>query len=293
MAREGLAPPARIRDSRLMDVSLATRKDARSAAPRSSHADWQPADDLRDPVELLEEQGQKRVQELLPIRYGRMSASPFAFYRGAAYVMAFDLATTPQTGIRVQLCGDAHLSNFGGFASPERDVVFDLNDFDETLPGPWEWDVKRLAASLAVAGRDRGFSAKQRREILGASMAAYRNVMTQVAELNELDMWYLRVDENVINEQFRAVATDKQVRRFEKGMAKARAKDSTRAFNKLAATVDGSPKIIADPPLVVPIADLVPEAEAETLTNGMLELLSTYKESLPTYLCNLLDRYEF
>jgi uncharacterized protein (DUF2252 family) len=268
-------------------------KSARGSAPRSSHADWTPASTRPDPIDLLEEQAATRVPELVPIRYGRMAATPFTFYRGAAYIMASDLADTPNSGLRVQLCGDAHLSNFGGFASPARDLVFDLNDFDETLPGPWEWDVKRLAASLAVAGRDRGFSAKQRREILRASMAAYRNVMTQVAELKELDMWYLRVDENVINEQFRAVATDKQVRRFEKGMAKARGKDSTRAFNKLAATVDGSPKIIADPPLVVPIADLVPDAEAETLTNGMLELLSSYKASLPAYLCKLLDRYQF
>src|SRR3989440_12338159 len=134
-----------------------------------------------------------------------MLVSPFTFYRGSAAVMASDLASMPDTSLRAQLCGDAHLSNFGLFGAPDRRLVFDINDFDETLSGPWEWDVKRLAASLAIAGRDRGFSAKQRREILGASMAAYRNVMTQVAELRELDMWYLRVDEKLINEQFRAV----------------------------------------------------------------------------------------
>src|SRR4051795_8312294 len=243
MAREGLAPPARIRDSRLMDASLATRKDARSAAPRSSHADWQPADDLRDPVELLEEQGQKRVQELLPIRYGRMSASPFAFYRGAAYVMAFDLATTPQTGIRVQLCGDAHLSNFGGFASPERDLVFDLNDFDETLPGPWEWDVKRLAASLEVAARGNGFTAGRRHAIVQGSVREYRDAMHRFAGMKTLDIWYARIDEPALAELLQGEAKPKQARRFEKVVAKARTKDSARAFEKLATTVNGDVRI--------------------------------------------------
>src|SRR3954454_20034073 len=209
----------------MMEATLAAGKEARSAAPRSSHADWQPADDLRDPVELLEEQGQKRVQELLPIRYGRMSASPFAFYRGAAYVMAFDLATTPQTGIRVQLCGDAHLSNFGGFASPERDLVFDLNDFDETLPGPWEWDVKRLAASIEVAGRSRNFGGKLRRRIVRRAVAEYREAMRRFAGLRAMDVWYERIDGSVLKADFVAQLAPAQVRRFEKTVAKAKAKD--------------------------------------------------------------------
>src|SRR5687767_3485554 len=141
-------------------------REARAHAPRSSHADWQPASDRPDPVDLLEEQAASRVPELVPLRYGRMAASPFAFFRGAAYVMAHDLADSPQSGLRVQLCGDAHVANFGGFASPERNLLFDLNDFDETLPGPWEWDVKRFAASISVAARARGIKRKQRRKLV-------------------------------------------------------------------------------------------------------------------------------
>src|SRR4051812_24965325 len=293
MAREGLAPPARIRDSRLMDVSLATRKDARSAAPRSSHADWQPADDLRDPVELLEEQGQKRVQELLPIRYGRMSASPFAFYRGAAYVMAFDLATTPQTGIRVQLCGDAHLSNFGGFASPDRDLVFDLNDFDETLPGPWEWDVKRLAASIEVAGRARGFKRKQRRRIVRGAMAEYREAMRRFAGMSVLDVWYSRIDASNLEAEFGSQFGRLQVKRFQKTVAKARAKDSSRAYNKLAVSMNGGAHITADPPLIMPVEDLMPDAEASEVEARLSALIEQYRESLPDDRRLLLDRYRY
>jgi len=154
-------------------------RSCRFETPRSSHAAWQPEVDRQDPVALLEEQAAERVSELVPIRYGRMSASPFAFYRGAAYVMAYDLAGTPQTGIRVQLCGDAHLANFGGFASAERQLLFDLVDFDETLPGPWEWDVKRLAASVAVAGRENGFKVKRRTAIVRQLVGEYRQAMRQ------------------------------------------------------------------------------------------------------------------
>src|SRR3954463_15314814 len=161
-------------------------KAARAEAPRSSHADWEPTPD-RDPIGLLEEQAATRVPELVPLRYGRMSASPFAFFRGAAYVMASDLADSPQSGIRVQLCGDAHISNFGGFASPERNLVFDLNDFDETLPGPWEWDVKRLAASIAVAARGRGFKRGQRRELLREAVERYRRAIRDLGAQRTLD----------------------------------------------------------------------------------------------------------
>src|SRR5205085_2582949 len=223
------------------EMGRATRADA----PRSSHADWTPAKDRADPIELLEEQARTRVQELLPIRYGRMAATPFAFFRGGAYIMAADLARTPTTGLRVQLCGDAHLSNFGGFASPERDLLFDLNDFDETLPGPWEWDVKRLAASLSIAARDRGFSTKQRRSLVIGAVQKYREAMHELADMGALATWYQRVDAQVLAQRFRPEANAHQTRVVEKRAEKARRKDSARAFAKLASTVDGRPQIIS------------------------------------------------
>jgi uncharacterized protein (DUF2252 family) len=268
-------------------------RSARADAPRSSHAEWSPAAGRPDPIELLEQQAASRVPELVPIRYGRMAASPFAFYRGAAYVMASDLSTTPDSGLRAQLCGDAHLSNFGGFASPERDLLFDLNDFDETLPGPWEWDLKRLVASLCVAGRDRGFSAKQRRSIMVDTVAEYRAEMRRLAGMREVDIWYQRVDAQGLAAKFAPHATDRQSRQFQKTVAKARAKDSTRAFTKLAATVDGAPKVISDPPLVVPIRELLPAGEADRLVEQMHEVLRAYRASLPEYRGKLLDRYRY
>src|SRR3954452_18618390 len=169
-------------------------KAARKEARRSSHGEWAPAPDRSDPVDLLEEQANSRVPELVPIRYGRMSASPFAFFRGSASVMAADLAGTPRSGITVQLCGDAHLSNFGGFAGPTRRLLFDLNDFDETLPGPWEWDVKRLAASLAVASRQRNLGARSRRRIVTRAVARYRQGMRKLAGMTNLEVWYSQVE---------------------------------------------------------------------------------------------------
>src|SRR6266545_7137938 len=171
---------------------VAMGKSLRSQTPRSSHAAWEPAPDRSDPVALLEQQASDRLAELVPIRYGRMSASPFAFYRGAAYVMASDLAGTPRSGIRVQLCGDAHLANFGGFASPERQLLFDLNDFDETLPGPWEWDLKRLAASVAVAARENGFAPRRREAVVRRAVSEYREAIRAFAGMNTLDVWYAR-----------------------------------------------------------------------------------------------------
>src|SRR5215212_2698479 len=168
---------------------------ARRLVPRGSHAQWAPMSDRPDPIELLEAQARDRIPELLPIRYGRMMASPFAFLRGSTIVMAQDLAGTPKSGIQAQLCGDAHLSNFGAYASPERSLLFDLNDFDETLPGPWEWDVKRLAASLVVAGRENGFDAADCRRAAQASVASYRQRMAEFSEMGELEVWYSRVSE--------------------------------------------------------------------------------------------------
>jgi uncharacterized protein (DUF2252 family) len=268
-------------------------RSARSNASRSSHADWAPAGDRPDPIDLLEQQAATRVPELVPIRYGRMAVSPFAFFRGAAYVMASDLAATPVSELRVQLCGDAHLSNFGGFASPERELLFDLNDFDETLPGPWEWDVKRLLASMAIAGRDRGFSSKQRRAIVQGTAEAYRLSMRQLAEMGELAIWYERVDQRLLTERFGPEATERQAKRFEKTVAKAKTKDSTRAFAKLTSTVDGEPRIISDPPLIVPVRELLPEGEVRDFEAGIQTLLADYRRTLPAERGRLFDRYRF
>jgi uncharacterized protein (DUF2252 family) len=173
---------------------------ARRVAPRGSHAEWTPAPDRPDPVDLLETQARDRIQELMPLRYARMMASPFAFMRGAAIVMANDLASTPKTGIQAQVCGDAHLLNFGAYASPERALLFDLNDFDETLPGPWEWDIKRLAASFVVAGRDNGFDTADCREAAQASVDSYRQRMAEFSEMGELEVWYSRLGEEDVRE---------------------------------------------------------------------------------------------
>jgi uncharacterized protein (DUF2252 family) len=218
---------------------------------------WEPPTDRPDPIALLEEQGAQRMRELLPIRYGRMSASPFGFFRGAACVMASDLAGTPQTGIRVQLCGDAHLANFGGFASPERELLFDLVDFDETLPGPWEWDVKRLAACVAVAGRENGFKPRRRTAIVCELVEEYRRAIRQFATMKTLDVWYARASVSELQQLLRAQGSGGQVKRFDKAVAKGRGKDSARAFAKLAVNENGEVRIQADPPLIVPIRELV------------------------------------
>ena len=215
-------------------------RDARRVVPRGSHAEWAPAPDRPDPIELLEAQARDRIPDLMPIRYSRMMASPFAFLRGSAIVMANDLAGTPKTGIQAQLCGDAHLSNFGAYASPERALLFDLNDFDETLPGPWEWDVKRLAASFVVAGRENGFDAAECREAAQASVASYRQRMAEFSEMGELEVWYSRVGE----EEVRGLLSDARARKrttkkLSKNVRKARGRDSLQALSKLTRVVDG------------------------------------------------------
>ena len=233
------------------------------------------------------------MPELVPIRYGRMSASPFSFYRGAAYVMASDLATTPQTGIRVQLCGDAHLANFGGFASAERQLLFDLNDFDETLPGPWEWDVKRLAASVAVAGRENGFPSQKRTAMVRRLVGAYREASRRFAGMRTLDVWYARASIGDIQKLLRSQANPGQVRRFDKAVAKGARRDSARAFAKLAVNGDGEPRIRSDPPLIVPIGDLVDRPEARRLELGARKLLDSYRRSLTGDHRRLLERYRY
>ena len=230
-------------------------KAARADVPRGAHAGWEASPVRADPVELLEEQAKSRVEELVPIRYGRMLVSPFTFYRGAAYLMAADLAGMPRTGLHVQLCGDAHLSNFGVYAAPDRRLVFDTNDFDETLPGPFEWDLKRLVASFAVAGRDRGFDAGDRQVINLAVSRSYREAMAGFASVRTMDLWYSRIDVDDAFARMSSEVSAKAAARAEKTVAKARTKDSLAAFAKLTRLVDGEPRIVSDPPLIVPISE--------------------------------------
>jgi len=271
----------------------ATGKRARVAAPRSAHGAWQPATDRPDPIALLEAQAASRVPELVPIRYGRMSVSPFAFFRGAAAIMAADLAPTPTSGIRVQLCGDAHLSNFGGFASPDRELIFDLNDFDETLPGPWEWDLKRLVASVAVAAREHGLARRVRKGIARETVRGYREAMRALAGWRTLDVWYARIDEQELARQVQALSGKDALARFERGTAKAKRKDSTRAFAKLTQRVNGQSQIAADPPLIVPLRDLLPAEQAADFEDRMARLIAAYRATLPADRRVLLDRFRF
>lgn len=271
----------------------ASGRATRGEVPRSVHGAWEPAANRRDPVELLEEQAASRLPDLVPIRYGRMLVSPFTFFRGAAYPMAADLADGPRTGLHVQLCGDAHLSNFGVFAAPDRRLIFSVNDFDETLPGPFEWDVKRLVASFAVAGRDRGFDAAQRRSIATTVTRAYREAMHEFAGMRTLDLWYARIDVDDLEERAARMGTAKERKRFERNVAKARSKDSLKAFAKLTEMVDGAPRIAADPPLVVPIEDLVPPAEAEQLSAFLDAIARSYRRTLTADRRRLLERFRY
>ncbi len=273
--------------------SRARGKRARELAPRSSHADWAPAPDRPDPIEVLEAQTASRVQELVPIRYGRMLVSPFTFYRGAAAVMAADLAETPVSGITVQACGDAHLSNFGGFAAPDRRLIFDINDFDETLPGPWEWDVKRLVASLEIAGRDREFGRKQRALAVQSAAAEYREQMRRLAKMGNLEAWYERVDLELIRDRFADSVDAQLVANFDKNVAKARRKTAVRAFSKLAREVDGEIRIISDPPLITPLTELLEPGALKEAEREIRHMYAEYRASLPQGLRKLLDRYRF
>ena len=269
-------------------------KEARAAVPRDSHAVFDPPPGRPDPVGLLEEQAKSRVPELVPVRRGRMMVSPFTYYRGAALPMASDLSHTPVSGLAVQACGDAHLSNFGIFGSAERRLVFDVNDFDETTPGPWEWDVKRLAASLEVAGRGNGFSGKDRREIVTAAVARYRQAMRTFAGMTNLDIWYAHADLDELRAQYNTQLKARQRKMVDKGMAKARTRDSMQEVAKLTHLVDGRPKIIADPPLLVPITDLLPRQTDQAAFQAQItDLLAKYQRTLETDRRYLLDQYEY
>jgi len=272
---------------------VAKGKAARAELPRSAHGEWEPAHDRRDPVELLEEQAASRVPELVPIRYGRMLVSPFTFFRGAAYPMAADLAEGPRSGLEVQLCGDAHLSNFGAYAAPDRRLVFSVNDFDETLPGPFEWDLKRLVASFAVAGRDRGFDAKRRRVINMAVTRAYREAMAAFAAMGNLDLWYARIEVDDLLAEAARQGSRKQVKRAERNRAKAESKNRLKAFAKLTETVGGKTRIASDPPLIVPVEEIVPAAQHQGLDDFIRAVFRSYRRTLSADRRRLLERYRY
>ncbi|MEU8221357.1 DUF2252 domain-containing protein [Kribbella sp. NPDC048915] len=268
---------------------VALGKSVRELVPLESHAEFEPGP--RDPIGLLLEQERTRVPELVPIRHGRMLTSPFAFYRGAALPMAADLATTPTSGLRVQLCGDAHLMNFGAFASPERHLVFSVNDFDETLPGPFEWDVKRLAASFAVAGRENGFDQKQRRKVVLASVESYRAAMQDFATRPFLDVWYAHFDVEDAIREFRSSVHPRGVKSLEKMVAKAHTHDNLQAFSKLTTVVDGRRRIVHSPPLIEPLEDIFPADQRTAVEDAVRETLNTYRHTLQSDRRHLLDHF--
>ncbi len=268
-------------------------KATRAEVARSSHGTWEPAPTRADPIDILEEQAKSRVEDLLPIRYGRMLVSPFTFYRGAAAIMAADLADGPRTGLYTQLCGDAHLMNFGTYAAPDRRMVFGINDFDESLPGPFEWDVKRLAASFAIAGRDRGFSAKVRAPINLDVVRGYREAMQGFAGMRNLDLWYARLDIEKLIAGFQSKMAPAEVERMERNLEKARTKDSLKAFAKLTRMVDGEARIVADPPLIVPILDLFQGREQDEVVGSIQNLIRAYRRSLAGDRRKLLERFRF
>ena len=268
-------------------------KKARERAPLADHGAWDAPPDRANPIELLAAQAKNRVAELVPIRYGRMLASPFAFYRGAAEIMASDLAATPRSGLSVQACGDAHISNFGLFGSPERELLFDINDFDETLPGPWEWDVKRLAASLEIAARGNGFSAKQRRRVVVAAARGYREAMRQFAAMNNLDVWYTHLQAEEGLPRMRAMLNKKSLKEAEQIVDKARTKDSLEAMAKLTQLVDGKRQIISSPPLLVPVEELLSPAEAKKFSDSMHSMLRSYRRSLLGDRKHLIEDFHF
>jgi uncharacterized protein (DUF2252 family) len=267
----------------------ASGRAVRAAVPRSSLGTLELPPE-RDPLAILAEQAASRVPELVPIRYGRMLASAFAFFRGAAAVMARDLLGHAATGLRTQLCGDAHLLNFGGFGSPERDLVFDLNDFDETLAGPFEWDVKRFAASLEIAGRDRGFDRTQRQDVLLAGIRAYREAMHDFSGLGDLDVWYARLDATEMLDALKAAHDRRLTGELAQVVQRARRNDGRRALATLTRTDSEQPRFVVEPPLLVPVSEL-PEATANDVESSVDEVMGKYRASIAPDRRVLLDRF--
>ncbi|MEU0370678.1 DUF2252 domain-containing protein [Streptomyces sp. NPDC006283] len=288
---ENPAPAMRTAPQDTPERRAARGKAARRHSPRSGHAVYRPSPHRPDPLAILEAQSATRVQELVPIRYSRMTESPFRFYRGAAAIMASDLAGSPDSGILAQLCGDAHLLNFRLLASPERQLMFDINDFDETLPGPWEWDVKRLSASFAIAGRANGFDDAERARIVRHTVRSYREAMIRFAGMRNLDVWYAKIDADRLEELTTGRLRKRGQERLARAMAKARTRDSLQVFEKLTEMIDGRPRIAPDPPLLVPVADLLPEVERTELELQFRALVERYGRTLASDRRTLLADY--
>ncbi len=290
MSEPAIRPSARI-PHLTREQRVARGKQARLTSPLADHAAVPFPEGRVDPISLLERQAASRVPELVPIRYGRMGVSPFTFYRGAALIMASDLASTGRSGLNAQLCGDAHMSNFGVFASPERHLMFDANDFDETHPGPFEWDVKRLAASLEIAGRGNGYKAKDRRTVCLAASRGYREAMRGFAKQANLAVWYAHLDIDQALVEMGGLLPQGGRKRTAAILAKARTRDNLQAFAKMTTTVDGRPRIVADPPLIVPIEELLPERDAKELHDEILLLLRAYRRTLQLDRRHLLEQF--
>lgn len=266
---------------------------ARAALPPHEQAELVLRASRPDPVALIEEQARTRVPELVPVRHSRMMVSPFTFFRGNALGMAVDLGAAPVSGLGAQLCGDAHLSNFGLFGSAERRLIFDVNDFDETLAGPWEWDVKRLAASIAVAGRGNGFSRKERRKCVLQTVRRYRDATAEFATMGALGVWYARGDVDELQEVLRNKISSSSRKSLDEVTLKARGSGNLKAFAKLTEMTDDGVRIKADPPLMIPIADLLPEVGRAELVTQLKDLLASYRRSLPPERRTLFDQFEF
>jgi uncharacterized protein (DUF2252 family) len=275
------------------DERAAAGRAARRETSRAAHAEWSPGPGREDPVAIVERQEETRIAELVPIRHARMLRSPFAFFRGAAAIMAADLAGRPSPGLTVQLCGDAHLGNFGTFAGPDRRLVFDLNDFDETLAGPFEWDVARLATSVEVAGRERAFATAVRRRATRATVRSYREAMRRLAGLRTLEVWYARDDVDDLLADYRRRSSAEEAREIERRLAKTRAKDSLRALTKLTERVGDTRRFVHDPPLLVPLSELLPEDELEGMEKQLRAVLRRYRASISASQRVLLDRFSF
>jgi uncharacterized protein (DUF2252 family) len=276
-----------------VEERAARGKAARALTPRGTHAAWMTPGERRGAVEVLLEQAAAREPELVPVRHGRMLASPFAFFRGAAAIMAADLARTPRSGLTVQLCGDAHLSNFGGFAAPDRELVFDINDFDETARGPWEWDVKRLATSIAIAGRLLGLTAADRQHAAEAAARSYREAMREFAAMRNLELWYVRLDVARMLSHAGDQVSRRERDTFKQRIAGASAKDHLRAMSKLTTRVDGTLRIVAQPPRIVPVEELFPAATGEAVEAEMRDMIRAYRRSLPLERRHLLEGYRY
>jgi uncharacterized protein (DUF2252 family) len=281
-----------------LDERRARGKEAANKTPVSAHEGWEPASDRPDPIALLEEQNRTREPDLVPVRHGRMMVSPFTFYRGAAKIMAADLKDTPTAGLNVQLCGDAHLSNFGGYASPERRLLFDLNDFDETLPGPFEFDVKRLAASFTIAGQNNGFAKGDTKAVTLASLIAYREALRDFAQMRTLDVWYAHLSEDDVRAGAQADLADKarkkELKRSERVIEKARTRDSLQALSKLGEIVDGQYRIVSQPPIVVPLRDLAAmyDMSPDDVEPALREQFRSYRATLQDDRRHLLEKFQ-